>query len=216
MYHGLLVKQSTPTRLRNNLHLFFYSVCSIFSVSKGCHENNDQTSLHFESMEESIKDLHSLKEKEKLGEVKLKEEDGKNEKADYQVYVKHKKLNPCDSFGALYVSKSLGFLNRDNGLRVKCLKMIKSKRFENCIILLIVANSIVLAMTDYRYVDKEGIPRSEHSWRNKLVEATEIPFTICFAMECFIKIIAMGLFMGNRTYLRDSWNKIDFVVVASR
>ena len=34
-----------------------------------------------------------------------------------------------------------------------------------------------------------------------------------FLTECVIKIIALGLFVESTTYLRDSWNKLDFIVV---
>ena len=81
---------------------------------------------------------------------------------------------------------------------------------------MIVANSIVLAMTDYSQVDSEGLPSSVNSTRNKIVEVTEIPFTVLFTLECILKIIVMGFVATPNTYLRDSWNQLDFVVVISR
>lgn len=71
-------------------------------------------------------------------------------------------------------------------------------------------------MTDYGNVDETGLPSSDLSWRNKVVEVTEYPFTILFTLECIIKIIVMGFIKGPNTYLRDSWNRLDFIVVASR
>jgi hypothetical protein len=33
--------------------------------------------------------------------------------------------------------------------------------------------------------------------------------------ECIFKILAMGFVFGSNSYLRDSWNLLDFVVVMS-
>ena len=93
---------------------------------------------------------------------------------------------------------------------------MQSKKFENFIIGLILANSVVLAMTDYSNVDADGVPSSEGSWRNQVVEITEFPFTILFTAECVVKIIVMGFVSSKNSYLRDSWNRLDFVVVVSR
>ena len=40
-------------------------------------------------------------------------------------------------------------------------------------------------------------------------------FNIFFATESAIKIIAVGLIMDNGSYLRDSWNILDFFIVIS-
>ena len=38
-------------------------------------------------------------------------------------------------------------------------------------------------------------------------------FTYIFIMECFSKVIALGFFLEDATYLRDSWNQLDFIIV---
>lgn len=60
------------------------------------------------------------------------------------------------------------------------------------------------------YTDTEN-----KSWRNKLVEYSEPVFTIIFTFECLIKVIGLGLIIGQGTYLSDKWNWIDFLVVIS-
>lgn len=44
----------------------------------------------------------------------------------------------------------------------------------------------------------------------------EIPFNLIFLLECLLKIIGLG-FYGKKenesAYIRDAWNKLDFVVV---
>ena len=37
--------------------------------------------------------------------------------------------------------------------------------------------------------------------------------SICFVVECVMKIIVMGFFFGEKTYLKDNWNILDFVIV---
>ena len=34
-----------------------------------------------------------------------------------------------------------------------------------------------------------------------------------FIIECVVKIIVMGFYFGEMTYLRDSWNVLDFIIV---
>jgi len=36
-----------------------------------------------------------------------------------------------------------------------------------------------------------------------------------FVGEAVIKIISMGFIIGENTYLKDSWNILDFVIVCS-
>lgn len=40
-------------------------------------------------------------------------------------------------------------------------------------------------------------------------------FNIAFLLEMVVKIIAMGLIMDHGSYLRDSWNRLDFFIVCS-
>jgi hypothetical protein len=42
-----------------------------------------------------------------------------------------------------------------------------------------------------------------------------VVLTFIFLLEALIKIIGMGLFIGENTYLRDGWNIIDIVIVIS-
>lgn len=89
--------------------------------------------------------------------------------------------------------------------------------FETFVLAMIILNSIVMACTDYRYVDKDYQPTSEGSERNKFVEKSEIVFNIVFIIECIFKIVTYGFLLNKDSYLRrDNWNKMDFVVVAAR
>lgn len=37
--------------------------------------------------------------------------------------------------------------------------------------------------------------------------------SIIFVIECVVKIIVQGFYWGNKTYLKDPWNILDFIIV---
>ena len=47
------------------------------------------------------------------------------------------------------------------------------------------------------------------------MEQSEPFFTYIFLFECVSKILAQGWFLGKNSYLDDSWNWLDFIVVVS-
>ena len=77
-------------------------------------------------------------------------------------------------------------------------------------------NSLGLGMLDYKYTNlKADNPKMELEMpqTNKLMEQTELLFTISFCVEMIIKMISKGLFMDKNCYLRDYWNWLDAIVV---
>ena len=80
----------------------------------------------------------------------------------------------------------------------------RSSLFNLVSFLHIVANSMLLVA--------ETSAASESN--NKLFFMVDIYFTVFFATECVIKVYALGFFNSDpECYLRDSWNRLDFVVV---
>jgi len=61
-------------------------------------------------------------------------------------------------------------------------------------------------MTDYNDRDNST------AW-NQILEDTSLVFSILFIIECVLKIISMGFIAHYNSYLRDTWNWIDFTVV---
>ena len=43
----------------------------------------------------------------------------------------------------------------------------------------------------------------------------DLTFNSLFIFECVLKIIALGFVMDEGSYLRDSWNKLDFFIVVT-
>jgi hypothetical protein len=90
--------------------------------------------------------------------------------------------------------------------------LITNKYFERFILLIIALNSLFLGMSDYSHVNSHGELVENSSWRNTLIRRSELVFTLIFTLECVLKIIGMG-FYGQKGYLKDRWNWLDFLVV---
>ena len=75
------------------------------------------------------------------------------------------------------------------------------------IILLIIASSVILAF-EHPLDD----PDSE---KMKLLKRADMVITIIFIIEALVKIIVLGFFLnGRHSYLMDSWNLLDFIIVS--
>jgi hypothetical protein len=104
---------------------------------------------------------------------------------------------------------SLAVLNGKNPFRLLCLWIVESRAFDGFILALILLNSVLIAITDYR------TPDDYYSIYNDINSRAEIWLTVIFTMECGLKILGYGLIMENNAYLRDAWNWLDFIVVVS-
>ena len=71
-------------------------------------------------------------------------------------------------------------------------------------------NSIVLAMENY---EKRVNFQYEETDVDKFVKLSGIIFTLIFAVELILKVIAMGFVLHKSSYLRDWWNRLDFLIV---
>ena len=99
-------------------------------------------------------------------------------------------------------------LDNKNKIRIFLVWMVTSKWFENFITFLILLNSFFLGIKDY--TDKENVTPV-----NAFVESLEPLFTYIFLLESMSKIMAMGFILGNKSYLNDAWNWLDFTVVVT-
>ncbi|UJR13248.1 hypothetical protein I4U23_000269 [Adineta vaga] len=103
---------------------------------------------------------------------------------------------------------SLYLLSPTNKFRIKLQDLVGEKAFDSLILLCIGINSIALAM-ERPSISPLSLERKFLTWGNYV-------FTVIFTIEMIIKILADGLFIGRRTYLRNNWNRMDaFLVVIS-
>lgn len=102
--------------------------------------------------------------------------------------------------------RSLGLFGPNNKFRIAVFQMVSSSRFEYFIIFMIMLSSIQLAM-DSPLIDP-------NSGQTQALLIVDIITTTIFAIECLLKIIALGfLFNGHTSYLRNVWNITDFVII---
>eukprot|EP00761_Pharyngomonas_kirbyi_P014924 gb/GECH01014955.1/.p1 GENE.gb/GECH01014955.1/~~gb/GECH01014955.1/.p1 ORF type:complete len:1446 (+),score=208.71 gb/GECH01014955.1/:1-4338(+) len=106
----------------------------------------------------------------------------------------------------VYCQRSLFLFNLDNPIRKLCILLIETTMFDRLILFLILLNCVFLALYD---------PVNPDSQRNEIVHISEMVFAIIFLIEAIIKILAMGFVWSKKTYLRDPWNVLDFIIVIS-
>ena len=78
--------------------------------------------------------------------------------------------------------------------------------FERVILLMIGINTVAMASKDY-----------SNTWviYNGILEKVGLFLNIVFAIESIVKIVAYGFILGKNTYMRNSWNILDFIIVLS-
>ncbi|XP_042203570.1 voltage-dependent calcium channel type A subunit alpha-1-like isoform X7 [Homarus americanus] len=103
---------------------------------------------------------------------------------------------------------SLFILSEDNFLRKYTRFIIEWPPFEYAVLLTIIANCIVLAL-------EEHLPEGDKTLLAQNLEKTEPYFLFIFCVEASLKILALGFVLHPRSYLRNIWNIMDFVVVVT-
>jgi hypothetical protein len=78
--------------------------------------------------------------------------------------------------------------------------------FETISISVIVVNSLFLAMDD---------PLRDPSENPYFMELSDDIFQYLYTIEMVVKIVSMGFLCNKGSYLRDAWNILDFVIIAS-
>jgi hypothetical protein len=102
--------------------------------------------------------------------------------------------------------ESLFIFSVGNPIRRVIYNLVNKPLFDNIILLLILLSTILIAVEN-----PLNDPNSEFStffyFMDKII-------TVSFIMEMCLKIVAFGfLFNGKESYLRDSWNQMDFFIV---
>ena len=102
--------------------------------------------------------------------------------------------------------KSIMILNPDNQFRVFCAKIVGHSNFDNLVIMLILISTILLAIED-PFED----PQSQ---KKEVLTILDTILSFVFLFELLIKVVVYGfVFNGEDSYLKNSWNKMDFVIV---
>ena len=89
------------------------------------------------------------------------------------------------------------------------MKVFKHNYFERFILVLIILSSIKLAIDSYI------ADRPEHDVVSIISLYFDYAFTIMFTLEAMIKVVALGFIFDKGSYLRESWNVLDFFIVVT-
>ncbi|XP_063362295.1 voltage-dependent T-type calcium channel subunit alpha-1G-like isoform X2 [Cydia amplana] len=88
-----------------------------------------------------------------------------------------------------------------NKIRQLCTWMVTRGWFDNIVLLFIALNCITLAM------ERPNIPPD--SKERAFLASANYVFTVVFAVEMFIKVVASGMFYGPDAYFTSGWNIMD-------
>ncbi|XP_054719182.1 voltage-dependent T-type calcium channel subunit alpha-1H-like, partial [Uloborus diversus] len=94
---------------------------------------------------------------------------------------------------------------RNHFLRRICNSLAENKWFDYTILVFIASNCITLAM------ERPTIP--PESWERVFLTSANYIFTIVFAFEMAVKVLAKGLWYGPNAYFKSGWNIMDGFVV---
>ncbi|NWS70598.1 CAC1H protein, partial [Crotophaga sulcirostris] len=92
-----------------------------------------------------------------------------------------------------------------NRFRVMCQKVIAHKMFDHVVLVFIFLNCITIAL--------ERPDIDPHSTERIFLSVSNYIFTAIFVAEMMVKVVALGFFSGENTYLQSSWNVLDGVLV---
>ena len=109
---------------------------------------------------------------------------------------------PCQSKRALFI------FSDENIVRKYAKLIIEWGPFEYMVLLTIIANCVVLAL-------EEHLPNNDKTPLAISLESTEKYFLAIFCVEASLKILALGLVLHKKSYLRSVWNIMDFTVVVT-
>ena len=102
--------------------------------------------------------------------------------------------------------KSLGCLTPENKLRKLCKHIVAYRHYDNIILGIIIFSTILLTF--------DNPLEPEDSSKKVVLKYLDYILTTLFTLECIINIMLFGfLFNGKKSYLRDGWNIMDFVIV---
>jgi hypothetical protein len=100
---------------------------------------------------------------------------------------------------------SIYLFSPKNNLRINCLNLVQLKCFDYVILFFIGINCITLAM------ERPSIPPA--SIERVFLTTSGYIFTIIFAIEMSLKVIAHGCVIGPNAYFKDGWNILDGILV---
>ena len=104
-----------------------------------------------------------------------------------------------------YMERSLLFFDKNNNIRQQFIDIVDGPQFDTVILIFILTNTFFIAIQDPRYEPTGSVA--------KYLFALDMMFNVVFTIEMIMKMIAYGLILHKRAYLRSGWNVIDFIII---
>jgi hypothetical protein len=101
---------------------------------------------------------------------------------------------------------SLAFVRIESSFRLTVLWTVEQQAFDHFILLVISLNSLLIGVYHQREIE---------SPINEFADAVDPFLTVLFTLECLLKVVAYGFIRDPNAYLRDGWNRLDFLVVVT-
>ena len=142
-------------------------------------------------------------DKFKISSSKNTQESDSDDELLVLAQVRKEKKN--DYFEDVKCKDSFFIFSKKNIIRQIMYKIINMRNFDSFILFLIFLSSIKLS------IDKSINEINPEIYN--ISQKIDTFFTIAFIIEAFIKACALGFLMDKGSYLRESWNVLDFLIV---
>ncbi|KAL4431571.1 hypothetical protein ABPG74_017276 [Tetrahymena malaccensis] len=146
------------------------------------------------------------KQKSVNGDDDSVSEKGVNSEQNLQE-VSSKKKNQFQYYEGVECEQSLYIFSKENIIRRTLYYIYKHPLFDKIVLLVIVLTSFKLTFDTYIGPADEGATKFSNN--------ADLFFTVFFICECVVKVISLGFFFDEGSYLRDSWSQLDFFIVVS-
>lgn len=113
------------------------------------------------------------------------------------------------SLDHFYCENSLFFFSKTSKIRIFSFRIISHINFERFMNFIIFASCLALIMETY--LDFE----SDDPFEISLIDfcnITDIFLAVIYSIEILIKGITYGMFLDRKSYLRNAWNLLDFLL----
>ena len=155
----------------------------------------------FGNLEGRIRKKQEAK-KQMMQEMNFESEDsGEDDDLMRQATVKR------SSYENIICDRSYFIFSKESKLRMMCYDVINNKAFDYFVLFIITCSTVKVAVDTYLI---------EESSTSTLVRAMiylDIIFTVLFSIEFMLKSVALGFVEGSTSYIRDTWNTFDFLIV---
>ena len=104
------------------------------------------------------------------------------------------------------VGNSLCLFDPENSIRIACKKLVAHKYFDPFILVMIVFSTVLLTLEN---------PLDDPDGRKAdVLRVFDFVVSFIFVAEFLLKVLVFGFaFNGKESYIRSTWNQIDFMIV---